>query len=236
MSLHTIRQENTMSSTQLAELLGKTKSKVNEQIRKMFSAKIDDSIIGSSKDSRGYVTDYHLPELESNMYAAKYDDEQLEKVCAYWIERKSHIQPSLPKDYSQALRMLADEVEAKQRLAIENEKQRRSLKNKDHLILASNEASIKAGEILVREFAKSIDVIEVGQNKMYDWLKQQGYIMESKEPYQRYINLGWFSWKPSKEEINGKYRYTLRITPCGKVKLAARYLDHIEAVEMGEAA
>ena len=77
----------TMSSTQLADLLGKEKSYINREIKKMFWQKIDDAKIASSKDSRGYITDYHLPELESKMFVAKKDISYLEKITRFWINR-----------------------------------------------------------------------------------------------------------------------------------------------------
>jgi len=152
-------------------------------------------------------------------------------VRDYFIacEKKSQQTFAIPQSYSEALALAAEQ-------ARKIEQQQRSLENKDKLIMASNEASIKAGEILVREFAKSIDFIEVGQNKMFKWLRDQNYIMENKEPYQRYVQLGWFTWKPSDKEINGEYRYTLRITPRGKVSLTKRYWDWLEAHEMDAAA
>ena len=41
--------EKTMTSSQLAELLGKPKKKINEKIREMFPAEIDGSEIKPSK-------------------------------------------------------------------------------------------------------------------------------------------------------------------------------------------
>jgi len=76
----------------------------------------------------------------------------------------------IPKSYGAALQLAADqekEIEAKNALITLKSNQ---IANKDKFIIASNEASIKAGEILVREFCKSIDFICVGQNKMYEWL------------------------------------------------------------------
>lgn len=82
----------TMSSTQLLELIPfKSKSELNRAIRNMFQAKIDDATIASSLDSRGYVNEYHLPELESKMFVAKHDINYLEKITQYWIDRKNHV-------------------------------------------------------------------------------------------------------------------------------------------------
>ena len=90
MNLQTTTQNktNTMSSTQLAEIIKfESKSSLNKKVRVMFQSKIDDSTIKSSLDSRGYVTDYHLPELESKMFVAKHDIEYLEIITTYWIKQ-----------------------------------------------------------------------------------------------------------------------------------------------------
>lgn len=75
----------TMSSSQLAEMLGYEKKEVNRKVREMFADKIDGGIIPPSLDSRGYVVEYHLPELESKMFVAKHDINYLEEITRFWI-------------------------------------------------------------------------------------------------------------------------------------------------------
>ena len=89
-----LAQSNTMTSTQLANLLGKQKKHINQAIKQMFQDKIDGQIIRPSFDSRNYVTDYHLPELESKMFVAKHDIEYLEVITKYWIEKDAVALPS----------------------------------------------------------------------------------------------------------------------------------------------
>ena len=83
----------TMTSTQLAKMLGQRKVDIHKDIRRIFQDKIDEGIIPSSKDSRGYVTEYHLPELESKMFVAKKDITYLEKITKFWISQNK--QPQL---------------------------------------------------------------------------------------------------------------------------------------------
>ncbi|MCY9853993.1 hypothetical protein [Vibrio mediterranei] len=61
----------TMCSSQFAELFGYEKKKVNQKIREMFPDEIDGNKIVPSFDARGYVDEYHLPEVESNMFVCK---------------------------------------------------------------------------------------------------------------------------------------------------------------------
>ena len=87
------QQQETMTSSQLAEMLGfESKSSINKAIRKMF----DDSKLESFKptlDSRGYVIDYNLPELESKMFVAKHNIEYLEKITKFWINKGEESKP-----------------------------------------------------------------------------------------------------------------------------------------------
>jgi anti-repressor protein len=129
---------------------------------------------------------------------------------------------------AEAARAWADEVEAKQKALEIIGKQQSSIAEKDNLILASNEASIKAGEILVREFVKSVDIVDLGEKQFYQWMKKHKLIMDNRQPYQQYVNRGFFTWKPTEEKHGGEYRYTLRITPRGKVWLAAKYMSLLD--------
>jgi len=62
-----------MTSTQLLEMLHfESKSSINKAIKLMFMDKIDDSIVESSLDSRGYVDEYLLKELESKMFVDRH--------------------------------------------------------------------------------------------------------------------------------------------------------------------
>ena len=211
-----------MSSTQLAELLGKEKKEVNRLIREMFTDKIEGGEIPPTLRPNGQVLEYHLPEKESKMFVARHDINYLEQVIQFWIDKDSE-QVKLPENFSEALRLAAD-------LQEKNEKQQQQIEHKDQLIIASNEASIKAGEILVSEFCKSVDIVDVGATKFYQWMREQGLVFKSScEPMQKYRDRGFFTWKPTEEQHGGKFRYTLRITPRGKVWLAAKYLSYLDS-------
>ena len=34
--------------------------------------------------------------------------------------------------------------------------------------------------------------IPIGRNKLFAWLRRQGFLQKNNEPYQEYINRGWF--------------------------------------------
>ena len=89
-------------------MLGYEKKEVNRKIKSMFQDKLDGGIISPSLDSRGYVVDYFLPELESKMFVAKHDINYLEKITQFWIEKGSTQPIQLSQD--QQLLQLAQGV------------------------------------------------------------------------------------------------------------------------------
>ena len=98
-----IEMKETMTSSNLAELLKYEKKEINKKIRDMFQAKIDTGVISSLVEytglNKGKVKEYNLPELESKMFVAKHDINYLEKITQYWIDKK----PQTPKTYLEAM-------------------------------------------------------------------------------------------------------------------------------------
>lgn len=46
----------------------------------------------------------------------------------------------------------------------------------------------------VGEFAKLVkkENIKIGRNRLFEWLRNKGYLMQNNNPYQKYIELGYF--------------------------------------------
>ena len=100
-----------MTSSELANILGYQKKEVNSKIRGMFQDEIDGGEISPSLDSRGYVTEYHLPETESNMFVARWDYTHLRKLAAFWVNKK--VQPKLPTTMTEVALLLLQSEEEK---------------------------------------------------------------------------------------------------------------------------
>ena len=76
----------TITSTQLAEMLGKDRKVINRDIRKMFLDKIKIGKIFFTINFDGHVFDFYLPELEAKSFIVETDINYLEKITQFWID------------------------------------------------------------------------------------------------------------------------------------------------------
>jgi len=227
----------TMSSREIADLTGKQHSNVLRDIKNMMEElKRDDSVLNDElyhgytdeKDGRGYISIIRLNRHLTETLVTGYSVILRSKVIQRLHELEAQQTPKPPGNYVEALEALLAAEKEKQ-LALEKiEAQQRAIEVKNQQIIASNEASIKAGEILVREFVKSNDLIDIGEKQFFKWMRDKKILMASNEPYQTYVKRGFFTWKPTEEIHGGAIRYQLRVTPRGKVWLAAKYLSYLD--------
>lgn len=70
--------------------------------------------------------------------------------------------------------------------------------------------------ISVGEFAK---VLKIGQNKLFDWLRQNKYLMNNNIPYQRYVELGYFKVIEWVFDAKNQVKFKTLITGKGQMYL-----------------
>ena len=102
---------------------------------------------------------------------------------------------ALPKDYPSALRALAESVE--QRQALEAQAEANAPK-----VVFADAVTASHTSILIGELAKLLkqNGVETGQNRLYDWLRKNGYLIrrngvDHNMPTQRSMELGLFEIK-----------------------------------------
>lgn len=90
----------TMTSSQLAELLGGEKEEINRKIEDMFQGStVYDIIISPTlRPATGQTLDFHLPQRESKLFVARHDINSFEKIAQFWVDRvnisKTKVRPN----------------------------------------------------------------------------------------------------------------------------------------------
>ena len=180
------KQSNKMSSTQLLKMLHfESKSSIHKAIRIMFAQKIDDSILESSIDSRGYVEEYYLPELESKMFVAKHDINYLEQITQFWIEKgktSKELNESLIKEVT---KLRSDIVYYK--MMYENSLELLEAKV-EPLIALNNRAKKDAREELLKEIRKQEEIEKMKSTKY----RKEKSIIEWFDKFWIKANIGHF--------------------------------------------
>lgn len=140
--------------------------------------------------------------------------EKAHEIRNYFIEvEKQKNTQHLPQNYIEALEALTQAE--KDKLALSE-----TIKQKDEVIMAVADLNIKAGNVSISDFAKNLAIEGMGQNNMFAWLKGRGFLMMNTEPYQQYVERGYFVRKPYEKKVNGETRYRTMLTPKGTIWLA----------------
>ena len=136
------------------------------------------------------------------------------RIRQYFIECEKQAKSTfqIPQTYPEALRLAAD-------LSDENIKLHSVIKQKDEVILAVADLNIRAGDISIGDFSKNLAIENLGRNNLFAWLKARGFLMMNTEPYQPYVERGYFVRKPSDKRVNGEVKYTTMLTAKGSVWL-----------------
>ena len=108
--------EQTMNSLQMSDLTGKNHSHLMRDIRKMEDSWLN---VGQSKFGFGSYTDknnqerpmYELTKTQSLYIATKFNDETRAKLILRWEQLEKEKQFILPKTFSEALKLAANQAE-----------------------------------------------------------------------------------------------------------------------------
>lgn len=195
-SLATIKQ--TMTSREIAELTGKPHADLMKAIRAMEDAWVN---VGQGNFSLTYYTDqwnrkqpqYELGKKECLYIATKFNDQARAKLIIRWEQLET--QHRLPQSFSEALMLAARQAE-------ELEHKERQLQEQKPKVLFADAVETSKTSILIGELAKILkqNGIEIGQNRLFDWLRDNGYLISRKGtdynmPTQKAMELGLFEIK-----------------------------------------
>lgn len=213
----TNNEQQTMSSSQLAELLGYEKKEINRKIKSMFSEKIDGGTVTPSFDSRGYVSEYFLPELESKMFVAKWDIKYLETITQFWIDRNKTKELPTAKELALMVIKAEEEKEA-------------AMLEVDRLQGVCNTITAQfASGTTTTAFAKQLNGVNVQQ--VNNKLLSMGVLIKTVNGFEpasyyrdRYFKLSFHEYKDSEENDRRKSKITL--TKAGAKWLYRAYLSN----------
>lgn len=198
---HTQSSEVTITSLEIAELTGKEHKNILRDIEVQLGHIYGDG--GQLKfehtyqhpQNRQFYKMYRLPKKEALLVISGYDA----KIRMAIIDRLEYLEnefkklnapklPQIPKSYGEAL------LEAG-RLALEKEKLEAQIQADKPLVDFAKDVSQSSNAISVGEFAKLLSTqgIKLGQNKLFAWLRKSGYLMHDNEPYQKFIDCGYFA-------------------------------------------
>ncbi len=169
---------------------------------------------------------YILNKKQAIAVGAKLNNTLLMKVIDRLEELEAKKQPSqiqLPSKLELAQMVIESETKVQQ---LEHK-----IEEKDKVILAVAELNIKAGDISVRELSNNLAIDGLGEKNLFKWLKGRNFISHDTQPYRRYVERGYFNWKPYSEKYAGKTRHKLMITPKGAAWIAKMLKAEFELEE-----
>lgn len=132
----------------------------------------------------------------------------------------------LPQTYADALRQLAEQVE-------ENDRQQRLLAEQRPKVVFADAVTTSKQSCLIGELAKILrqNGIEIGQNRLFDWLREKGYLCRygerKNQPTQKAMELELFEVKKTTiTKPNGiiLITATTKVTGKGQVYFVNKFL------------
>lgn len=185
-----IRKE-TMSSLQISEVTGKRHADVLRDIRNLVQqldeeGKRNFALAEYLDEQRKKRPMYELTKKGCLCLASGYDANLRMKIINRWeeleIQQKQQFQ--VPTTFAEALRLAAqqqEQIEQQQKL-IEVQKPKAEfyddvVESKDALPMDMVAKTLNTG---------------LGRNKLFAFLRDNGVLMRSNAPFQRYVDLGWF--------------------------------------------
>jgi len=222
----------TMSSREIAELTGKQHAHVIRDIRAMTDALEDDpnlDHVRETKDSRGYTAEISLPKDLTLTLVAGYNVKLRKRIIDRWLELEARqaATPAIPQTLPEALRLAAEAIEERDRLALENQAKAAALAIAAPKAQALDRIAADDKALTVTQAAK---VLGVKREALTTWLSANGWMYRqngSWVAYQQHIQNGRLLYKEARytDENTGQevYRPYCHITPKGLAKLAEAF-------------
>lgn len=221
----------TMSSREIAELTGKEHKNVIRDIRAMLDslAEGDGSVlshVAETKDARGYTAEIALPKDLTLTLVAGYNVKLRKRIIDRWLELEAQqpAAPAIPQTLPEALRLAAEAIEERDRLALAHKASSEALAIAAPKAQALDRIAADDKALTVTQASK---VLGVKRETLTNWLSANGWMYRqngSWVAYQQHIQNGRLLYKEARytDEQTGQevYRPYCHITQKGLAKLA----------------
>ncbi|EDO7888018.1 DNA-binding protein [Campylobacter coli] len=137
-----------------------------------------------------------------------------------------------PLTHKEALLLGLELLEKNEKLELENKSLKEKQLENAPLIHFANRIKDTNDAILIRDFAKILyekNKIEIGEKRLFAFLRDNGFLMSDNKPYQKCIEQGLFKVSETTiSTINGdRLVSTTKITGKGQIKIANLLLEGI---------
>lgn len=216
--------QKTMSSLEIAELTGKEHKHVRRDIENMLTKlPLNQSSFGRTYiDSRNRAQEvYELPKRESLILVSGYSVELRAKIIDRWdeLENAENKTKSLEELSLEVITGLSAKIQ-EQKLALEQAQP----KIEFHDVVTNSEKCFS-----MTETVKLLN-LTIGRNKFYVLLKAEKILKDDREPYQQYIDQGYFRVVLKQVGHGGVEKVTL-VTGKGLAWLQKKY-THVRLREV----
>lgn len=231
----------TMSSREIAELTGKEHRHVlrdcdvlNENYERLALPRIGQGYYTHPSTGEQQHREYLLTRIQTFDLMTGYNTELRIKVNRRWEELETKERLTLDSISRKDLaRMLYEAEEAKEKLEADNQRKTLALKEATPKIVFADAVTASESSILIGELAKILkqNGIEIGQNRLFEWLRKNGYLCSRGElynqPTQKAMELGLFEIK--KTTINPPdgpifVSVTTKVTTKGQMYFVNKFL------------
>jgi Rha family phage regulatory protein len=217
-----------LDSREVAEMVGKEHNKLLRDIR-VYITQLDASKVGHTDFfTESQYTDksnrqkpcYLVTKKGCEFIAHKLTGVKGTEFTAKYINRFHEMEDTIKTQLPQGNDLIALAVIEAQKMIAERDKQIERMKPKE---IFADAVSASKGAILIGDLAKLISQngYRIGQNRLFDWLRNNGYLIKSgssrNRPMQRYVEQGLFEVKETAINMpNGNVRTALTTKVSGK--------------------
>lgn len=217
-----------LDSREVAEMVGKEHNKLLRDIR-VYITQLDASKVGHTEFfTESQYTDksnrqkpcYLVTKKGCEFIAHKLTGVKGTEFTAKYINRFHEMEDTIKTQLPQGNDLIALAVIEAQKMIAERDKQIERMKPKE---IFADAVSASKDAILIGDLAKLISQngYRIGQNRLFDWLRNNGYLIKSgssrNRPMQRYVEQGLFEVKETAINMpNGNVRTALTTKVSGK--------------------